>query len=158
MCDCISFVRRGRAVGSTIGHTRRTLDELASVLPSAWSAASSWIDEWDARNPARGQCGSTALVVQDLCGGHLMAGEVRERSDRLVVHYWNFIDRRRVDFTWHQFESAAQVVQCTRVSRDQLLTSAWFTQRYSTLREGVDALWQQRIAIAGAAQTHPGWR
>ena len=87
-----------------------------------------------------------------------MAGEVRERSDRLVVHYWNFIDRRRVDFTWHQFEAAAQVVQCTRVSRDQLLTSAWFTQRYDTLREGVDALWPQRIAIAGAAQTHPGWR
>ncbi|HEV7975357.1 YunG family protein [Amycolatopsis sp.] len=32
--------------------------------------------DWRADNPARGQCGVTALVLHDLLGGDLLLGEV----------------------------------------------------------------------------------
>src|SRR4051812_43598702 len=59
---------------------RTSLEELAVVLRQGWHADTSWIDDWDAQCPARGQCGSTALVLNDLRGGELMRGLVDEGS------------------------------------------------------------------------------
>lgn len=47
-------------------------------------------DAWSPAKPARGQCGVTALVLQDLLGGELLLAEVRNvDGSRQGVHYWN---------------------------------------------------------------------
>src|SRR4051812_17618104 len=106
------------------------LSDLAAALPNAWTADSAWIDNWDDRNPARGQCGSTALVVQDLYGGELMSGIVSDRSTTRHVHYWNMINGDAIDLTWHQFFRPARIVRSELVERTDLLHRRWFTDRY----------------------------
>ena len=116
------------------------LSDLAAVLPRAWKADSAWIDDWDDRNPARGQCGSTALVVQDLCGGSLMCGIVLDRGFGRHVHYWNVLSGDPLDLTWHQFPSPARIVRSESVGRIHLLSTRWFIDRYEALRLRVHVL------------------
>nr|WP_240942836.1 NUDIX domain-containing protein [Planosporangium thailandense] len=60
--------------------------------------------DWRPENPARGQCGVTALVVHDLLGGDLILGEVYEHGTRRGCHYWNRLpDGTEVDLTRDQF-------------------------------------------------------
>jgi len=114
---------------------------LAATVRSAWTAETAWIDEWDAANPARGQCGTSTLVLQDEHGGRLVRGLVHEtgRSAVPTVHYWNVLDGRHVDLTWQQFSSTAFVLRSQVVERGELLVSDWFTHRYATLRRRIDA-------------------
>lgn len=59
---------------------------------------------WEPTNPARGQCGVTALVLQDLLGGELILGEVFVGADKVGHHYWNRLpDGTEVDLTAGQF-------------------------------------------------------
>jgi hypothetical protein len=60
--------------------------------------------DWHSGNPARGQCGVTALVVNDLLGGDLVMAEVSYADGkRQGVHYWNRIGQLDVDLTRGQF-------------------------------------------------------
>jgi hypothetical protein len=117
-----------------------SLDALAEILPFGWRADTAWIDDWNEQNPARGQCGSTALVVQDLRGGTLMRGLVRDRSHETAVHYWNVLATGGTDLTWQQFSPSARVVECKAVARTDLLCSSWFVDRYRTLGDRVQLL------------------
>ncbi|HEX6870131.1 MAG TPA: NUDIX domain-containing protein [Micromonosporaceae bacterium] len=66
---------------------------------------------WEPGNPARGQCGTTALVVQDLLGGELMLGEVNVNGAKVGHHYWNQLpDGTIVDLTADQFHPGEVVV------------------------------------------------
>ena len=115
-------------------------DPLAATVRSRWHEGTSWIDDWDPANPARGQCGSSSLVLQDECGGYLARGEVHEtgRSAVPALHYWNLVRDRHVDFTWQQFSPAAFVLRWELVDRHDLLVGSWFTDRYRALRARVD--------------------
>jgi hypothetical protein len=115
------------------------VDDLAAVLRDAWRADTAWIDDWHPRNPPRGQCGSTALVVQDVRGGTLMRGLVEETPEQQkpTVHYWNTLDIGQLDLTWQQFPPSARIVLGEPVERADLLTSRWLTERYETLRARV---------------------
>lgn len=53
----------------------------------------------DRGQPARGQCGVTALVVQDRFGG-----EIRKTPTEDGTHFYNYIDGQRYDLTAEQFE------------------------------------------------------
>ncbi|WP_459708806.1 YunG family protein [Actinophytocola sp. KF-1] len=67
--------------------------------------------EWHPGNPARGQCGVTALVLHDLFGGELVLGEVRVAGERTGVHWWNrFGAGLEVDLTRDQFRQDEEVV------------------------------------------------
>jgi len=44
-------------------------DNLLNVLRQSWSIQSS--SKWSDGNPAKGQCGVTSLVVQDILGGDI---------------------------------------------------------------------------------------
>ena len=55
---------------------------------------------WQPGNPASGQCGVTALVVQDKFGGEILKTDVNG-----AWHFYNRIDGRRIDFTMSQFDS-----------------------------------------------------
>lgn len=71
---------------------------------------------WSQTNRARGQCGSTALVVNDLLGGELVLAEVLwPDGSRQGWHYWNRLpDGSEVDLTVEQFLDG-EVVQPGRV-------------------------------------------
>jgi 8-oxo-dGTP pyrophosphatase MutT (NUDIX family) len=65
---------------------------------------------WRPDNPARGQCATTALVVQDLLGGELCMGEVYVDGVKVGHHWWNRLaDGTTVDLTADQFHPGETV-------------------------------------------------
>ena len=66
------------------------------ALIRSWSIETS--SKWTTENPAKGQCGVTALVVQDIYGGEFKRTKVGE-----AWTFYNFIDGQRFDFTEAQF-------------------------------------------------------
>lgn len=121
----------------------RKLADIEAALRSAWSALTcdeADVADWSLANPARGQCGSTALVLHDLLGGQLLVADVlHPDGSRQGVHYWNRLPGRvEVDLTRVQF-AATEVVQEPRVvQRPRVLPHRGVAQ-YVLLRERVAA-------------------
>jgi hypothetical protein len=88
-----------------------TLGELEYAFRRSWGADTTCLDakslsEWRPEHPARGQCGPTALVVQDLLGGELLVADVTGGEAKDEVHYWNrFKGGLEIDLTREQFTS-----------------------------------------------------
>jgi hypothetical protein len=85
-----------------------TLADIEGIIRSSWGADTCPPDArnpvWDPANPARGQCGVTALVVQDLLGGDLVRGDVHVADERVDTHWWNLLPGGvEVDLTRDQF-------------------------------------------------------
>jgi hypothetical protein len=84
-----------------------TLAEVEHAMRAGWGVDTcdpADVADWRPDNPARGQCGVTALVLHDLFGGDLMLGEVRVAGEQTGVHYWNrFGDGLEIDLTRNQF-------------------------------------------------------
>lgn len=74
------------------------IDIMHRALLRSWSLESS--SRWTKENPAKGQCGVTALVVNDIFGGEILKTKANE-----FWHYYNQIDGVAIDFTQSQFES-----------------------------------------------------
>lgn len=70
--------------------------QIYEALIKSWSIETS--SKWTIENPAKGQCGVTALVVQDIYGG-----ELKKTKVRAAWHFYNFIEGQRIDFTEAQF-------------------------------------------------------
>src|ERR1700741_221377 len=68
------------------------------------------LDDWHPGNPARGQCGATALVLHDLFDGELVLGEGHVGGARTGYHYWNRFGTGDVDLTRGQFRPDGAVV------------------------------------------------
>jgi hypothetical protein len=83
------------------------METLRPILRAAWGPDTCYPNvsqEWGSDNPARAQCGMTALVVQDLLGGDLVLGEVHVDGAKFGNHYWNRLpDGTEVDLTADQF-------------------------------------------------------
>ncbi|MBO4206932.1 YunG family protein [Micromonospora echinofusca] len=90
------------------------LEVLRRILRASWGADTCDphdVPDWRPDNPARGQCGVTALIVQELLGGELILGEVVVQDTRTGHHYWNRLpDGRHVDLTADQFRPGEVVV------------------------------------------------
>jgi len=84
-----------------------TLTEIERAIRNSWSSETAFLDEsspiWRAENPSRGQCGTTALVVQDLLGGGRIIKENIRSGQPSGVHYWNRLGALEVDLTYEQF-------------------------------------------------------
>jgi len=98
------------------------LAALEPVVRAAWGADTCDpvdVADWTTSNPARGQCGATALVLHDLLGGDLLLAEVtRDDGSRQGVHYWNRLpDGTQVDLTREQFLPHEHVGQARAVPR-----------------------------------------
>jgi hypothetical protein len=66
---------------------------------------------WTPDNPAMGQCGVTALVIQDLLGGDLILGEVYREGKKVENHYWiRFDSGIELDLTREQFRDGQIVI------------------------------------------------
>ncbi len=105
-------------------------DDLLSLLPTCWSAATS--RQWRADNPARGQCNVTALLVQELCGG-----EILKTDTPGGWHYYNRIDGERLDLTASQFDAP---IRHDDLPADRAEALAGTTaEQYEGLRRAVSA-------------------
>ncbi len=70
---------------------------IENYLIKCWSIKTS--SKWTAENPYRGQCGVTAMVINELFGGTILKTRVGEQW-----HYYNSISGQRFDFTRKQFD------------------------------------------------------
>ena len=73
------------------GRGARRTNTVSKYLYQSWS-------KWREENQAKGQCGVTALVVNDLLGGDIKKTYLNDGW-----HYDNFIDGKRHDFTASPF-------------------------------------------------------
>lgn len=84
-----------------------TLRALEDAVRASWSIETcDPVDqhEWSTDNPARGQCGVTALVLSDLLGGVLLEAEVFLGGEKVEYHYWNRLPSGfDIDLTREQF-------------------------------------------------------
>jgi hypothetical protein len=71
-------------------------DQIFAALLDSWSLQTS--SKWTVDNPACGQCGVTALVVQDRLGG-----EILKTMTVGGWHYYNRVNNKVYDFTASQF-------------------------------------------------------
>ncbi|CAG9613617.1 hypothetical protein BACCIP111899_02836 [Bacillus rhizoplanae] len=72
------------------------IEKMRDILFQSWSIESS--SKWTPDNLAKGQCGVTALVIQDLFEGKIMKTKASEGW-----HFYNIINGKRYDFTASQF-------------------------------------------------------
>lgn len=90
------------------------LDDLRPLFRAAWGADTCDphdLPDWRPDNPSRGQCGVTALIVQELLGGDLILGEVLVDGVKVGYHYWNRLpDGSHADLTADQFRPDELVV------------------------------------------------
>jgi hypothetical protein len=101
---------------------------LTSLLAIERAVRASWgpdvcddpvdLARWSPDNPARGQCGPTTLVVNDLLGGALCVGEVHlpDGSQR-GYHWWNRLAGLDLDLTLEQFDAGERVQEPRVLSR-----------------------------------------
>lgn len=72
---------------------------LGLALVESWGIETS--TKWKMENPASGQCGVTALVVQEYLGGEIVKTFIGE-----MWHFYNKIGDNYIDFTASQFDTA----------------------------------------------------
>lgn len=82
------------------------------AIEANWCAGTSYDPtEWSMRNPARGQCAVTALVLQDYMGGEI----IRHRTiykGRVESHFSNVLaDGRTYDLTARQYPPGQPLVE-----------------------------------------------
>ena len=113
---------------------------LRPILRAAWGLDTCDphdLEDWRPENPARGQCGVTALVVQDLLGGDLVLGEVLVDGTKVGHHYWNRLpDGYDIDFTADQFYPA-EVVSSGQVQHRPPDAPVRCREQYELLRRRV---------------------
>ncbi|OOZ84309.1 MULTISPECIES: YunG family protein [Bacillus] len=102
--------------------------QIYEVLIRSWSIETS--SKWTIENPAKGQCGVTALVVQDIYGGEIKKTKVRE-----VWHFYNFIDGQRFDFTETQFNERLNYLDAES-NREEAFADT-NEKQYSILKEKI---------------------
>ncbi|MGI5242629.1 YunG family protein [Dactylosporangium sp. CA-139066] len=87
---------------------------LLPVLLRCWGPDTcdpSDLADWHPGNPARGQCGPTALVVREILGGDLIRARVTAGGEPAGHHYWNRLpDGSELDLTREQFRPGELIV------------------------------------------------
>ena len=83
--------------------------------------------QWQADNPAIGQCGVTALVVNDKLGGDILKTPLPEGD-----HFYNRVNGERIDLTAGQFDAPVNYLDMAS-SRDEALAGTSIA-RYRSLQ------------------------
>ncbi|MFF1870377.1 hypothetical protein [Streptomyces sp. CB03911] len=100
-----------------------TLIDIERAIRSSWgvdTCAPEDLGRWHPGNPARGQCGVVAMVLNDLLGGELMMGEVHVDGVRTDLHWWNrFGGGVEIDLTREQFDACEEVGPGRPVARPE---------------------------------------
>jgi ADP-ribose pyrophosphatase YjhB (NUDIX family) len=115
-----------------------SLIELEEAIRSSWCLwTSDPVDQpgWSESNAASGQCGSTALVVQDFLGGQLLLADVQDADGAPAgVHYWNRLSGGlEVDLTREQFRAGETIGEPRVIERPEDVTRGRLPGQYHLL-------------------------
>ncbi|MFD8142167.1 hypothetical protein [Streptomyces sp. NPDC059708] len=130
------------------------LTDIERAVRSSWSAETctpEYRSRWTGDNPARDQCGVTAMVLNDLLGGEVVRGEVHVDGVRVDYHWWNRLGPGiDVDLTREQFGPGETVVGGTVIPRPPVSEWGRLRAEYELLRDRVlDALGRPRAHAPG---------
>ena len=118
------------------------LAAVENAIRASWAGDTCDPDDlpnWRPDNPARGQCGVTALVIHDLLGGELILGEVYVNGQKEGHHWWNrFASGLEIDLTREQFHPHEHVTPGKPVVRPPGPPNRC-REQYETLRNRVMA-------------------
>ncbi|MFJ1716476.1 hypothetical protein [Streptomyces sp. NPDC088260] len=121
--------------------TLNGFDDIERAIRRGWGADTTTpahCPDWTPDNPARDQCGVTALVVHDLLGGELIRGEVHVDGAWVDYHWWNRLGLGiEVDLTREQFGPEEIVVGGDVIERPAEI--ARLREEYELLRDRVVA-------------------
>ncbi|CAL9339487.1 hypothetical protein SUDANB120_00238 [Streptomyces sp. enrichment culture] len=133
--------------------TSLLLADIERAVRDSWSAETctpEYRSRWTDDNPARDQCGVTALVLNDLLGGELVRGEVHVDGERVDYHWWNRLGEGvEIDLTREQFRPEEEVVGGTVIPRPPRGEPHRLREEYELLRSRV----LERLAQPGEART-----
>ncbi|MFE3387869.1 YunG family protein [Streptomyces anulatus] len=117
------------------------LTDIEQALRDSWSAETctpEYRDRWTPDNPARDQCGVTAMVLNDLLGGELVRGEVHVDGVRTDFHWWNRLGTGvEIDLTREQFGPEEVVVGGDVIARPPVSEWRRLQEEYAILRDRV---------------------
>ncbi|MCM3575401.1 hypothetical protein M3172_19555 [Mesobacillus subterraneus] len=102
--------------------------DMQKALLNSWSINSS--SKWTKDNPAKGQCGVTALVVNDLLGG-----QIRKTFLSEGWHYYNEINGECYDFTDSQFNEDIEYMDIPSNREEAFLDTN--QEQYDFLKQSV---------------------
>ncbi|MGK5530149.1 YunG family protein [Streptomyces sp. URMC 129] len=115
------------------------LSDIEDAVFSSWDADTctpEYRPHWHPANPARDQCGVTAMVLNDLLGGELIRGEVHVNGERTDYHWWNRLGMGvEVDLTRGQFGPEETIVGGIVIPRPPTLVR--LRTEYELLRDRV---------------------
>ena len=119
---------------------------IVEKLTNCWSAETAHEGSgWTPKNPARGQCAISSLLVQDLLGGELVRFEVEYRGTH-EKHFANVSNGALIDVTRSQYGAEGvfreSIPDLTGFSsrRERLLSDLGTRRRYELLKERFYAL------------------
>ncbi len=114
------------------------LSDIERAVRSSWSAETctpEYRSRWTEDNPARDQCGVTAMVLHDLLGGELLRGEVHVDGKRVDYHWWNRLGAGvEIDLTREQFGPEESVTEGVVVPRPPVAEWRRLREEYEILR------------------------
>ncbi|MGV9282991.1 YunG family protein [Streptomyces sp. NPDC003730] len=133
------------------------LTDIEQAVRASWSAETctpEYRSRWTGDNPARDQCGVTAMVLNDLLGGELIRGEVHVGGERVDYHWWNRLGMGvEIDLTREQFGPRETVVGGVVVPRPAEIRR--LREEYELLRDRVLHRLGTRRPEAPAAPPRP---
>ncbi|MFC5147738.1 YunG family protein [Streptomyces aureoversilis] len=128
------------------------LTDIERAVRSSWDADTctpEYRSRWTPDNPARDQCGVTAMVLNDLLGGELIRGEVRVDGVQTDFHWWNRLGEGvEIDLTREQFAPEEIVTGGLVVPRPPEIKR--LREEYELLRERV----LEKLRTGAAAAAH----
>ena len=112
--------------------------ELRENIEDAWSYETTFLrDEWLVTESfATGQCGVTALYVQEKLGGELFEGWIDNEKNRR--HFFNVVNGMLIDLTWKQFPERTPLYHPKVITRSDILANDWFIERYQNFLNNVN--------------------
>jgi hypothetical protein len=123
---------------------KKEIKELREKLHTAWSAATSFdANGWTKDNPSYGQCAVTACVVQDLYGGEIVHADAITPDGDKIMHFFNNIDGKDIDFTREQFPKGTVVPKGQEykenynTTREYVLAYPETVKRYELLKRNL---------------------
>ncbi|MBB5937293.1 YunG family protein [Streptomyces zagrosensis] len=115
------------------------LTDIEQAVRASWGADTCTPESratWTPDNPARDQCGVTAMVLNDLLGGDLIRGKVHVDGKQTDFHWWNRLGMGvDIDLTREQFAPEEIVSGGTVVPRPAEIVR--LREEYELLRERV---------------------
>ncbi|WP_102271686.1 YunG family protein [Cytobacillus massiliigabonensis] len=111
--------------------TEVEIECLKQTLLLSWSIQSS--TKWSVDNPAKGQCGVTALVVNDMLGEEILKTDLPDGW-----HFYNRINGKRYDFTRSQFSGEINYKDILSNREEAFLDTN--KNQYNYLKQSVEKL------------------